>query len=130
MSRYLIPAAVILPMVLGAFSVTPAAAQQGFYVAVAPYVATTHPCTYHAKGSCQAELKNTVLRFWLRSTDGKVNRAGTVRTGADGFVEWWLPHNTSYVVTFAYQGLRGTDRFSTFPKDRTCVTTTQLKAAK
>lgn len=126
MTRVLVLLAMIVPMVLGAFSGA-AAAPQGFYVAVAPYVDTTHPCTYHAKGSCQAELKNTELRFWLRSTDGAVNRAGIVRTGADGFVEWWLPHNKSYVVTFAYQGLRGTDRFGTFPKDRTCVTTTQLR---
>jgi len=59
-----------------------------------------------------------------------VNRAGTVRTGADGFVEWWLPHNNTYVVTFAYQGLRGTDSFSTFPKDRTCITTMQLKPVR
>src|SRR3970040_1940998 len=117
-------------MFLSAFSAAPDTAQQGFSVAVAPYVTTTHPCTYHVKGSCQAELKSTVLRFWLRSTDGKVNRSGTVRTGADGFVAWWAPHNQNDVVTFAYRGLRGTDRFSTFPKDRTCVTTTQLTAAK
>lgn len=116
-------------MVLFGAVVSPAQGQQGFYVAVAPYVTTTHPCTYHAKGSCQAELKNTLLRFWLRSTDGSVNRAGIVRAGGDGFVEWWLPHNKEYVVTFAYEGKRGTGSFNSYPKAPTCITTIQLIGA-
>lgn len=115
----------VLPSVLGA-AVPYAAAQQGFYVAVAPYITTTHPCTYHVKGSCQAELRNVALRFWLRSTDGTVNRSGTVRTGGDGFIEWWLPHNKEYIVTFAYDGHRGTGRFTSYPKAPTCITTIQL----
>jgi hypothetical protein len=127
MSRLLQAAVLVLPMILGALAAAPATAQQGFYVAIAPYIATTHPCTYHVKGACQAELTRTELRFWLRSTDGTVNRAGTIRTGRDGFIEWWLPHNKHYVVTFVYQGRRGSDTFSTFPKDRTCITTTQLR---
>ena len=123
----LVSLTLLLPVVLGAAAVPPAEAQQGFYVAVAPYINTTHPCTYHAKGSCQAELKNAALRFWLRSTDGKVNRTGTVRAGSDGFVEWWLPHNKEYIVTFAYEGKRGTGSFVSYPKSATCITTIQLK---
>jgi hypothetical protein len=115
-----------LTVILGFAPVPPAAAQQGFYVAVAPYITTTHPCTYHVKGSCQAELKNALFRFWLRSTDGTVNRAGLVRAGGDGFVEWWLPHNKEYVVTFAYEGKRGTGIFTSYPKAPTCITTIQL----
>ena len=128
--RFLVPLlglTLLLPGVLGAAAVPPAEAQQGFYVAVAPYITTTHPCTYHAKGSCQAELKHAVLRFWLRSADGKVNRTGTVRAGSDGFVEWWLPHNKEYVVTFAYEGKRGTGSFVSYPTSATCITTIQLK---
>lgn len=105
----------------------PIQAQTGFYVAVAPYVATTHPCTYHVKGSCQGELTDVVLRYWLRSTDGAVARTGTVRTGADGFIDWWVPHNKSYVVTFEYEGQRGSGTFTSFPKDPSCITTVQLK---
>jgi hypothetical protein len=118
----------LLMTIVGA-AVSPAQGQQGFYVAVAPYVSTTHPCTYHAKGSCQAELKNTLLRFWLRSTDGTVNRAGLVRAGGDGFVEWWLPHNKEYVVTFAYDGKRGSGSFTSYAKAPTCITTIQLTQA-
>jgi hypothetical protein len=114
-----------LPGILGA-AVSPAQGQPGFYVAVAPYVTTTHPCTYHVNGSCQAELKHTLLRFWLRSTDGAVNRAGMVRAGADGFVEWWLPHNKEYIVTFAYDGKRGTGSFTSYPQAPTCITTIWL----
>jgi len=101
-------------------------AQTGFYVAIAPYVSQTHPCTYHVKGSCQAELKGVAFRYWLRSTDGAVSRTGTVRTGSDGFLEWWLPPNKRYVATFEYEGRRGTGTFSSFPKDPTCITTIQL----
>ncbi|MDQ7842286.1 MAG: CueP family metal-binding protein [Armatimonadota bacterium] len=126
MTRLALTAALSLLLVT-VLPAVPATAGQEFYVAVAPYITTTHPCTYHVKGSCQAELKNTTLRFWLRSTDGTVNRAGLARTGADGFIEWWLPANKTYVVTFAFGSLRGTDTISTFPKDRTCITTTQLK---
>jgi len=102
-------------------------AQIGFYVAIAPYISQTHPCTYHVKGSCQAELKAVTFRYWLRSTDGAVSRTGTVRTGSDGFLEWWLPPNKSYVATFEYEGRRGTGTFSSFPKDPTCITTIQLQ---
>src|SRR3990172_3958320 len=49
-------------------------AQTGFYVAIAPYISQTHPCTYHVKGSCQAELKAVTFRYWLRSTDGALIR--------------------------------------------------------
>ncbi len=103
-------------------------AQTGFYVAIAPYSSQTHPCTYHVKGSCQAELKGVTFRYWLRSTDGAVSRSGTVRTGADGFLEWWLPPNKRYVATFEYEGRRGTGTFSSFSKDPTCITTIQLQA--
>lgn len=106
---------------------SPVQAQSGFYVAVAPYVSQTHPCTYHVKGSCQAELRGATFRYWLRSTDGTVGRTGTAVAGADGFVEWWLPHNKKYVVTFAYNGMRGTGTLSSFPKDPTCITTIQLR---
>jgi len=131
--RFIVPLFIltlVLPAVFSGAVVSPAAAQQGFYVAVAPYVTTTHPCTYHAKGSCQAELKSAALRFWLRSTDGTVNRAGTVRAGGDGFVEWWLPHNKEYVVTFQYEGKRGTGSFVSYPKSATCITTIQLTAPR
>lgn len=129
--RLLVPLLGLSLFLMALFGVvaSPAQGQQGFYVAVAPYVTTTHPCTYHAKGSCQAELKNTLLRFWLRSTDGSVNRAGVVRAGGDGFVEWWLPHNKEYVVTFAYEGMRGTGSFNSYPKAPTCITTIQLSGA-
>jgi hypothetical protein len=122
----LLGVSLVIPALLGAAA--PVHGQQGFYVAVAPYLTTTHPCTYHVKGSCQAELKSTLLRFWLRSTDGAVNRAGVVRAGSDGFVEWWLPHNKEYVVTFAYEGKRGTGTFTSYPKAPTCITTIQLAA--
>jgi len=119
----------LLPAVLGTAAAPPAGAQQGFYVAVAPYLTTTHPCTYHAKGSCQGELKSSLFRFWLRSTDGKVNRAGLVRSGGDGFVEWWLPHNKEYIVTFTYEGKRGTGNFTSYPKAASCITTIRLTPA-
>lgn len=107
--------------------ILPVQAQNGFYVAIAPYLTYTHPCTYHAKGSCQAELKNTAFRYWLRSTDGAVSRSGTARSGPDGFVEMWLPHNKRYVATFEFEGRRGTGSFSSFPKDATCITTIRLQ---
>src|SRR3990170_232119 len=112
---------------IGSRAAPPPAGQTGFYVAIAPYISQTHPCTYHVKGSCQAELKAVTFRYWLRSTDGAVSRTGTVRTGSDGFLEWWLPPNKSYVATFEYEGRRGTGTFSSFPKDPTCITTIQLQ---
>ncbi len=102
-------------------------AQTGFYVAIAPYISQTHPCIYHVKGSCQGELKNVAFRYWLRSTDGAVSRTGTVQTGSDGFLEWWLPPNKSYVATFEYEGRRGTGTFLSFAKAPTCITTIQLQ---
>ncbi len=124
----------VVVVVLGVFGgialggVAPAAAaDRGFYVAIAPYLTQTHPCTYHVTGSCQAELKRATFGYTLRSTDGAFVRSGTVRAGADGFVEWWLPRNKTYVVTFERHGRRGGGTFSTRPKDPTCITTIRLK---
>jgi hypothetical protein len=118
---------VALTLALLVGPVPAAGAPAGFYVAIAPYVATTHPCTYHVKGSCQAELRLVAFRYTLRSTDGTVVRTGTARSGSDGFIEWWVPENKNYVVSFSFQGREGTGTFSSFPRDATCITTIQLR---
>lgn len=117
----------VLTLALLAGPLPAAGAPVGFYVAIAPYINETHPCTYHVKGSCQGELRLVAFRYTLRSTDGAVVRTGTVRSGADGFIEWWVPENKTYTVTFTYQGRQGTGTFSSFPRDATCITTIQLK---
>ncbi|MDR7472801.1 MAG: CueP family metal-binding protein [Armatimonadota bacterium] len=118
---------VVLAAVLGLAAAAVPAPAGDFYVALAPYLTTTHPCTYHVKGSCQGELAGATFRYWLRSTDGTVSRSGVVRAGDDGFVELWVPPHKRYVITFAYQGRRGTGTFSSFPRDPTCITTIRLR---
>ncbi len=120
---------VALALILLFSGVPVRSAQTGFYVAISPYLTTTHPCTFHAKGSCQGELRLVALRYSLRSPDGTVQRTGTVRTGSDGFLEWWLPQNKNYVVTFSFGGREGTSTFSSFSGDATCVTTIHLRHA-
>jgi hypothetical protein len=117
--------ALILVLLVGPLPA--AGAPAGFYVAIAPYITQTHPCTYHVKGSCQAELRLVAFRYTLWSTDGTVVRTGTARSGSDGFIEWWVPENKTYAVTFTFQGREGSGTFSSFPRDATCITTIRLK---
>lgn len=98
------------------------------YVAVAPYVNSTHPCTFHYISSCRAELAGTPFKVTARTDDGRVVFEGAVTSLPNGFVELWLPRDLDLTLTVEAPGLglAGQGRISTRSGSRTCVTDIKL----
>lgn len=98
-------------------------------ISIAPYIHQSHPCAFHVATSCTGELKDTTLQVKVTDLEtGKVLQQGAVTTGANGFVDFWMPKNKQQLqFTFSYMGKSVTQVLSTGPKDRTCVTDMQLK---
>lgn len=98
------------------------------YVAVAPYVKSTHPCNVHYISSCRAELAGTLFRVTAKADDGRVVFRGELASLPNGFVELWLPRNLDLTLSVEAPslGLAGEGRISTRPGSRTCITDIKL----
>lgn len=97
-----------------------------FFVSIAPYISQTHPCTYHSLTGCQGELVNKKMDIHLEDSEGNVILHETLATGANGFIDLWLPRDKTYNITITYDGKEAQSSFSTFESDGTCITNIQL----
>ncbi len=98
-----------------------------FYLSVAPFIATTHECTFHAPVGCKGELASTEARFTITdAASGEVLASGTRRTASNGFAGFWLPTNRAVTVFVEAAGKSGSVTTGTGPNDPTCLTTLQL----
>lgn len=97
-------------------------------ISIAPYINQTHPCAFHVATGCTGELKDTTMQ--VKVTDlqtGEILQQGTVTTGANGFIDFWLPKDREQLqFTFNYMGKSASEVLATGPKDRTCVTDMKL----
>ena len=100
--------------------------QDEFFVSVAPYIDQTHPCQIHSLTGCQGEL--TEQEFEVKVTDLKGNTVvdQVMKSGANGFIDLWLPREQAYRMTIEYDGKKAESEISTFDTDNTCVTTLSL----
>ena len=104
-------------------------------LSIAPWVTYTHPCTYHVPTGCTGELFGKEMKVTAVDTDsGEVVLDQTVTTQHDGFIDFWVPSSRHLEFTFEYQDkqfghLTSTEVLSTYPGERTCITTMQLTAA-
>lgn len=98
------------------------------YVAVAPYVKSTHPCNVHYISSCRAELAGTPFTVTAKTDDGRVVFRDELTSRPNGFVELWLPRDLDLTLTIEAPslGLAGEGRASTRPGSRTCITDIRL----
>lgn len=97
-----------------------------FFVSIAPYINTTHPCANHSLTSCQGELVEEEFDVFIQDDDGNVVVDQKMTSLANGFIDLWLPRDKTYQVKINYEGKISEAEISTFEGDNTCITTMQL----
>lgn len=97
-----------------------------FFVSIAPYIETTHPCAIHSLTGCQGELANEEFDVYIEDSEGNRVIDRTMKSESNGFIDLWLPRNQSYRVKISYGEKTVESEISTFENDNTCITTMQL----
>ncbi len=97
------------------------------YIAVAPYVTTTHQCQLHYPSSCSGELAEKTIRLTAKDETGSIYFDGNITTLKHGFFEIWLPRNKNIKLQMSYNSLSGEEIIATRNDSRTCITTIKLK---
>lgn len=97
-----------------------------FFVSIAPFINTTHPCANHSLTSCQGELVEEEFDVYIQDNDGNVVVDEKMTSFANGFIDLWLPRDKTYQVKINYDGKISEAEISTFEGDNTCITTMQL----
>ena len=97
-----------------------------FYLAVAPYINTTHDCLIHYPSSCSGEMKLKNVKVTAKDEDGSIIIDEFVSTLSNGFFELWLPRNKNINLTIVDGNKSGNETLSTMIDSRTCVTTIKL----
>lgn len=98
-----------------------------FYLSVAPYLTTTHPCQFHSLTTCQGELDNAQVHVTVTDTATGNTLINEPRTTYDnGFLGLWLPRDISAHLTIDHGDKSATATISTGVQDPTCLTTMKL----
>lgn len=103
-----------------------------FFLSIAPYINSSHPCTNHVLTGCTGEIKNQVMKVVMIDTDtGETLIDKKVTTQRDGFIDFWVPKDKNLAFNIYHKAKDGSERvarevLSTFNNDRTCITTMQL----
>ncbi|WP_311489245.1 CueP family metal-binding protein [uncultured Corynebacterium sp.] len=97
------------------------------YVSFAPYVDSTHPCTFHSLTTCQGEMRNAPIHIKItESGSNRVLADERVKTFDNGFYGVWLPRNIEGKIEVTHEGKTGSADFSTKADGATCVTDLKL----
>lgn len=97
------------------------------FVAIAPYINSTHTCSVHYFSSCQGEMFEMKIEVLVRNEEGDLEKSMDLITLKNGFFELWLPRNKKYEIEIIYENLIAKEWVSTFSVDNTCLTTFLLK---
>lgn len=97
------------------------------YLAIAPYMNTTHTCETHYPSSCQGEMTEQTFQLTAKDMNGNILYEGEVKTLKNGFFELWLPRGISVQIDIRYNTLSGSEIISTVDGGRTCITTIKLR---
>jgi len=98
-----------------------------FFVSIAPFVNTTHPCDIHSLTGCQGELVEEDFNVHIEDSEGNVVLNEKKKSEANGFIDLWLPRNDTFTVTIKQDNKETTSEITTFDGDNTCITTMQLR---
>lgn len=97
------------------------------YVSFAPYVDSTHPCTFHSLTTCLGEMRSTPIHIKITESGSKrVLVDERVKTFDNGFYGVWLPRNIDGEIEVTHEGKSGSADFSTKADGATCVTDLKL----
>lgn len=97
-----------------------------FFVSIAPFKTTTHPCDIHSLTGCQGELVEEEFNVLVQDSKGATVLDESKKTEANGFIDLWLPREDTFKVTITQGSQETTSDISTFDGDNTCITTMQL----
>lgn len=95
-------------------------------VSVAPYLNRTHPCSTHYLSGCQGELVGAPVGVRATLADGTVVIDETVTSGANGFLDLWLPREEGILIELTLDGYAAQGFVTTYAGSPTCVTTLRL----
>ncbi|MFA9556794.1 CueP family metal-binding protein [Evansella sp. AB-rgal1] len=97
-----------------------------FFVSIAPYVETTHPCAIHSLTGCQGEMIEEEFAVYIEDIEGNVIFDSKLKSFENGFIDLWLPRDKKLRVVIEHDGKRVESEISTFEDDNTCITTMQF----
>lgn len=97
-----------------------------FYLSVAPYIESTHSCTFHSATGCRGELKSESFFVEFIDTDGNVILSESMDTLSNGFIDLWLPRDIEGTLTITQGELTTSKVIKTVAGEPTCETTMQL----
>ncbi|KXH78776.1 CueP family metal-binding protein [Sporosarcina sp. HYO08] len=100
--------------------------EEEFFISIAPFVETTHPCAIHSLTGCQGELVGQEFNVFIQDEEGNVVVDEIMTTPANGFIDLWLPRDQTFQVKIEHDGKTTESEISTYEGDDTCVTTMQL----
>ncbi len=98
-----------------------------FYVSIAPYINSTHPCAIHSPSGCSGELKSKEFDVKITKENGTVVVDKKMKSQKNGFIDFWLDRDETYTVEISYDGKSALQEITTYSGDYTCVTTMKLK---
>lgn len=98
-----------------------------FFVSIAPFVNTTHPCDIHSLTGCQGELVEEDFDVHIEDSEGNVVLDEMKTTEANGFIDLWLPRDDTFTVTIKQNAKETVSEITTFDGDNTCITTMHLE---
>src|SRR5699024_11690022 len=61
-----------------------------FFVSIAPFVETTHPCTNHSLTGCQGELVEKEFDVYIEDEEGNVVVDETMTSLKNGFIDFLM----------------------------------------
>ncbi|OAB40428.1 CueP family metal-binding protein [Paenibacillus antarcticus] len=97
-----------------------------FFLSIAPFVDQTHPCATHSLTGCQGEMVEQEFSVSINDMEGNVILEDTLKSQSNGFIDLWLPRDTTYNIKIEQGGKQAESKVSTFESDDTCLTTMQL----
>lgn len=101
--------------------------QDIFFVSIAPYVEDTHECAVHSLTGCRGEMPEQAFEVLVEDEQGQVVVEDTLVSGANGFIDLWLPRDRLYSIKIIGSDGKSQDNtLSTYDADKTCITTIQL----
>ena len=101
--------------------------KDSMYIAIAPYINSTHTCSTHYISSCDGEMKNEFVKVIIKENNNNIIFNSLVKTMKNGFFELWLPRNNDFSLHIDYNSMVGEETLLTNENSKTCVTTIQLK---